>query len=184
MSNDIEEIDLVRVENQLAKWEINPQIMTNKLQFNVVRSMRKIFEEYKKYKQENYDLKELYLRTARHLQRIGKIEMSEYFLAQINACPTFIVDDINKKIIHLSDEEYRKVIENAQKDIKQKYEDKIKEQIEWLEKDIERTKISTKSQKEPNIIYDDIRKARLKAFNTKSKEIIKRLKNIINKEDK
>lgn len=94
-----------------------------------------------------------------------------------------ILNLIKSKTIHLSDEEYRKVIENAQKDIKKKYEDKIKEQIEWLEKDIERTKISTKFQKEPNIIYEDIRKVRLRAFNTKSKEIIRRLKNIVG-EDK
>lgn len=110
IKNNIEEIDLIRVENQLAKWEMNPQITKNEIQFNMVKSMRKIFEEYKRLKNE------------------------------------------------------------------------IQEQIKWLENDIEKTKVSTKAEKEPCLKYDDFRKVRLRAFNTKSKEMIRRLKNIL-KED-
>lgn len=44
-----------------------------------------------------------------------------------------VLELVKDKTIHLSDEEYRQVIENAQKDIKQKYEDKIKNKIEEVE---------------------------------------------------
>lgn len=41
----------------------------------------------------------------------------------------------NKYIIHLTDEQYNAVIENAQDDIKQKWVQKVKDKIEEIQKD-------------------------------------------------
>ena len=38
---------------------------------------------------ENMDLKELYVRVAKHQEKIGHTELAEYMLAQIQAIPTF-----------------------------------------------------------------------------------------------
>jgi hypothetical protein len=51
---------------------------------------KKMFE----YAEENEKLKELYIRTAKHLEEIGKPEMAEYFLAQIEAIPTWNVGEM------------------------------------------------------------------------------------------
>lgn len=59
-------------------------------------------------------------------------ENSEITLREKQAIEN-ILDLVKDKTIHLSDKEYRQVIENAQKDIKQKYEDKIKNKIEEVE---------------------------------------------------
>lgn len=42
-----------------------------------------------KQEKENTDLKELYIRTAKHQEKIGHVEFAEYMLAQIEAVPTF-----------------------------------------------------------------------------------------------
>lgn len=51
---------------------------------------KKMFE----YAEENERLKDLYVRTAKHLEEIGKPEMAEYFLAQIQAIPTWNVGEM------------------------------------------------------------------------------------------
>ena len=77
----------------------------------------KILEKFK-------SIKILYGKTfVMHIEQLEKIQ---------NALSN-ILNLIKGKTIHLSDEEYRKVIENAKKDIKQKYEDKIKHKIEEVE---------------------------------------------------
>lgn len=40
----------------------------------------------------------------------------------------------SKYIIHLTDEEYRKVIDNAQRDIEEKWKDKIRAKIEEVKR--------------------------------------------------
>ena len=72
----------------------------------------------------------------RHIKNYEKIdcktEVYQGLIKERSALEN-ILELVKDKTIHLSDEEYRQVIENAQKDIKQKYEDKIKNKIEEVE---------------------------------------------------
>lgn len=72
----------------------------------------------------------------RHIKNYEKIdcktEVYQGLIKERSALEN-ILELVKGKTIHLSDEEYRQVIENAQKDIKQKYEDKIKNKIEEVE---------------------------------------------------
>lgn len=59
---------------------------------------------------------------------------------------------------------------------------KIEEQIKWLDNDIKNTKTKMKEEQTfPNYL-SDYRKARMKAFITKSKEIKERLQDLIGKD--
>ncbi len=49
----------------------------------------KLIKFVKETQKENIDLKELYIRTAKHQEKIGHVELAEYMLAQIQAVPTF-----------------------------------------------------------------------------------------------
>lgn len=73
----------------------------------------------KELEKENTDIKEVYIRTAKHLDKKGHFELSEYMLAQIEATPTFTTW-----------EEYTTWISK----------DKIREIIKELDIDIERNK--------------------------------------------
>ena len=50
---------------------------------------RKELIELRAIKEENEYLRDLYLRTAKKLEENGKEELADYFLAQIDAVPTF-----------------------------------------------------------------------------------------------
>lgn len=52
-------------------------------------AIAKVLSIIKKQQKENTDLKDLYIRTAKHLDKRGHFELSEYMLAQIEATPTF-----------------------------------------------------------------------------------------------
>ena len=56
---------------------------------------------------------------------------------------------------------------------------KVEEQIQWLDNDIKNTKEKIKREQ---IYWDDIRKIRLKAYNTKSNEIRNRLQELLEEE--
>lgn len=61
------------------------------LEFASVRLLREVqslSHKLKKQEKENTDLKELYIRTAKHQEKIGHVELAEYMLAQIEAVPT------------------------------------------------------------------------------------------------
>ncbi len=79
-----------------------------------------------KQEKENMDLKELYVRVAKHQEKIGHTELAEYMLAQIQAIPTFttweeyttwvskddlrkILDKYAKKEIEFSPELYKEL---------------------------------------------------------------------------
>ena len=83
-------------------------------------------KEIEKQKKENIDLKELYVRVAKHQEKIGHTELAEYMLAQIQAIPTFttweeyttwvskddlrkILDKYAKKEIEFSPELYKEL---------------------------------------------------------------------------
>lgn len=85
------------------------------------------------------------------------------------------VEKTNLKIAELECKlvELQKEIENSVS------KDKVKEQIEWLENDIRKTKENIRKGNEIRTYINGYRKLRMKAFNTKSKEIKKRLENLL-----
>lgn len=59
------------------------------LDYEDLKSLVYLYDLYEKNRKENTDLKELYLRIAKHQEKIGHTELADYMLAQIEACPTF-----------------------------------------------------------------------------------------------
>ena len=57
------------------------------------QAIKNILRELSNLDKTNNDLRLLYRRTAKKLQENGKQELAEYFLAQIDEVPTFVVDD-------------------------------------------------------------------------------------------
>ncbi len=57
------------------------------------QTIKNILRELSNLDKTNNDLRLLYRRTAKKLQENGKQELAEYFLAQIDEVPTFVVDD-------------------------------------------------------------------------------------------
>ena len=55
----------------------------------VLREIQSLRYKMEKQEKENTDLKELYIRTAKHQEKIGHTELAGYMLAQIEAVPTF-----------------------------------------------------------------------------------------------
>jgi len=54
----------------------------------------KLIDMLKELKEENERLKELYIKTCKHLFNIGNDELARYFQAQINECNVFIPQDL------------------------------------------------------------------------------------------
>lgn len=59
----------------------------------LTQAIKNILRELSNLDKTNNDLRLLYRRTAKKLQENGKEELAEYFLAQIDEVPTFVVDD-------------------------------------------------------------------------------------------
>lgn len=76
---------------------------------------RKQQEEIEKKNKENTDLKDLYIRTAKHQEKIGHTELAEYMLAQIQAIPTFTTWE--EYITWVSKEKIREIIKELNVDI-------------------------------------------------------------------
>ena len=53
------------------------------------RAIETVLQELNMLKKENTDLKDLYIRTAKHQEKIGHTGLADYMLAQIQAVPTF-----------------------------------------------------------------------------------------------
>jgi hypothetical protein len=85
-----------------------------------------VLDIIEKQEKENMNLKELYVRVAKHQEKIGHTELAEYMLAQIQAIPTFttweeyttwvskddlrkILDKYAKKEIDFSPELYKEL---------------------------------------------------------------------------
>lgn len=62
------------------------------------------WREYEKLKRDNNDLRRIYLNTARTLRENGHEELADYFLAQIDAVPTFTVETFDWYKIATEDE--------------------------------------------------------------------------------
>ena len=59
----------------------------------LTQAIKNILRELSNLDKTNNDLRLLYRKTAKKLQENGKEELAEYFLAQIDEVPTFVVDD-------------------------------------------------------------------------------------------
>ena len=85
-----------------------------------------VLDIIEKQEKENMNLKELYVRVAKHQEKIGHTELAEYMLAQIQVIPTFttweeyttwvskddlrkILDKYAKKEIDFSPELYKEL---------------------------------------------------------------------------
>lgn len=68
-----------------------------------------------KQEKENTNLKDLYKRTAKHLDKKGHLELSEYMLAQIEATPTFTTWE--EYTTWVSKEKIREIIKELNVDI-------------------------------------------------------------------
>ena len=51
--------------------------------------LRRVLKENEELKRKNEELKVLYIRAAKHQEKIGHTELAGYMLAQIEAVPTF-----------------------------------------------------------------------------------------------
>ncbi len=71
---------------------------------NLLQYIEQLENKVKELEKENTDIKEVYIRTAKHLDKKGMLELSEYLLAQIEATPTFTTWEeyttwVNKQVI-------------------------------------------------------------------------------------
>lgn len=80
MSNIEEDIELLKSLDTTGDKELT-------------QAIKNILRELSNLDKTNNDLRLLYRRTAKKLQENGKEELAEYFLAQIDEVPTFVVDD-------------------------------------------------------------------------------------------
>lgn len=70
----------------------------------ILQYIDQLENKVKELEKENTDIKEVYIRTAKHLDKKGMLELSEYLLAQIEATPTFTTWEeyttwVNKQVI-------------------------------------------------------------------------------------
>ena len=91
-------------------------------------------EKIKELDKENTDIKDVYIRTAKHLDKKGMFELSEYMLAQIETTPTFTTWEeyttwISKQVIQDKIEELNKRIERYREYI----ELGIETDTEWVD---------------------------------------------------
>jgi hypothetical protein len=75
----------------------------------VIASIQTIVNLIEKQEKENTDLKELYIRTAKHQEKIGHTELADYMLAQIQAVPTFTTWE--EYTTWVSKEDLRKILD-------------------------------------------------------------------------
>ena len=65
----------------------------NKANLKIERALENLIKGYRELDKDNNDLRRLYRRTAVKLKENGHEEVADYFLAQINEVPTFVVED-------------------------------------------------------------------------------------------
>ena len=94
------------------------------------------WREYEKLKRDNNDLRRIYLNTARTLRENGHEELADYFLAQIDAIPTFTCETFDWYKIATEDERVINEVLNQLKIIKGILKEQPTRNIEddeWLE---------------------------------------------------
>lgn len=91
---------LYEEENKTEKLEGKSQILeeNNKLliqqKYQMYEDLDNMSNELEKLKKENNDLRRIYQNTYKKYLENGNEEMAHYFMAQIDACPTFYVAPI------------------------------------------------------------------------------------------
>lgn len=78
------------------------------------RAIETVLQELNMLKKENTDLKDLYIRTAKHQEKIGHTELADYMLAQIQAVPTFTTWE--EYTTWVSKEDLRKILRKFEYD--------------------------------------------------------------------
>ena len=74
---------------EIEEMTITHRAYTAECLRRVLREIQSLRHKMEKQEKENTDLKELYIRTAKHQEKIGHTELAGYMLAQIEAVPTF-----------------------------------------------------------------------------------------------
>lgn len=74
---------------EIEEMTITHRAYTAECLRRVLREIQSLRHKMEKQEKENTDLKELYIRTAKHQEKIGHTELAGYMLAQIEAIPTF-----------------------------------------------------------------------------------------------
>lgn len=91
--------------------------MNDEKVIDCINSINDLIKVYKELEEENTDLKDLYIRTAKHQEKIGHEELAGYMLAQIEAVPTFTTWEEYKTWINKQD--FRKILDKYEhKEIK------------------------------------------------------------------
>lgn len=86
--NEEEKKAIKNIKKEFEKNHILPDIANEDLGtlLNLIEKQSKEIEELKN---KNMELKDTYIKVAKHQEKIGHEELSEYMLAQIEAIPTF-----------------------------------------------------------------------------------------------
>lgn len=131
---------------KFIKYYINEYVAVDDIgiedDFKFQDAIENLIKAYKQKDKDNNDLRRLYRKTAEKLRENGKEEMADYFLAQINEVPTFVVDSdidyyteyykfINGEIFSIKQLEY--IEENQKKYFINKKA--VKEKIEELKQE-------------------------------------------------
>lgn len=74
---------------EIEEMTITHRAYTAECLRRVLREIQSLRHKMEKQEKENTYLKELYIRTAKHQEKIGHTELAGYMLAQIEAIPTF-----------------------------------------------------------------------------------------------
>lgn len=120
------------------------------------QAIKHLIKAYKEKDKDNNDLRRLYRRTAIKLKENEKEKLADYFLAQINEVPTFVVDDdidyyeeyYKLRAMNKSLEKENKTLKNVvseifnSEDVIDKYipVSLVEEKIEELKEDIKKGK--------------------------------------------
>lgn len=95
-------------EKQIRR-EVGQRVREHEIVLELIHKYKKQQKEIEKQNKENIDLKDLYIRTAKHQEKIGHVELAEYMLAQIQAIPIFTTWE--EYTTWVSKEDLRKILD-------------------------------------------------------------------------
>lgn len=116
-----EAISICKAIKKNVKYNSTFDLNILKLNRNNEEAIETILQALEKTTKENTDLKELYIRTAKHLDKKGHFELAEYMLAQIEATPTFTTWE--EYTTWISKDKIRETI----KELEKQYEEALEE---------------------------------------------------------
>lgn len=98
-----------------VRREVGQRVREHEIVLELIYKYKEQQEKIEQQKKENIDLKDLYIRTAKHQEKIGHSELAEYMLAQIQAIPTFTTWE--EYTTWISKEKIREIIKELNIDI-------------------------------------------------------------------